>query len=75
MLYEQLVGFLGTQVEVENTCRGVWRHESIPQLVRIKRVIVLEVHIEEICDLMCGLIGRVQFLCGIEQMQGLPLSF
>lgn len=75
MLHEKLVGFLGTHVEVENTCRGIWRHESIPQLFRIESVIVLEIHIEKICDLVCGLIGRVEFLRGIEQVQGLSLSF
>jgi hypothetical protein len=75
VLHEQLVGFLGTHVEVENTCRGIWRHEPIPQLVRIESVIVLKVHIKKVCDLMCRLIGRVQFLRRIEQMQGLSLSF
>jgi hypothetical protein len=75
MLHEQLVGFLGTHVEVENSCRRIWRHEPIPQLVRIESVIFLKFHIEEVCDLMCGLIGRVQFLWGIEQMQGLSLCF
>ena len=75
MLHEQLVGLFGTHVEVENACRSIWRHEPIPQLVCIKSVIVFEVHIEEVCNLVCSLIGRVQFLLGIKQMQGLSLSF